>query len=394
MIYLLVFIVLVVLTVLEQVFDDPVSKRILLCVAGVLLALFAGFRYQTGGDWPVYTEIFAKTPVWSVLSHRLLTTDIEGIEPGFLALISLIKTCGGNVQTLFLLVACFDILLISISLPRYTRYPVMALLCYYGILYLNLEFIYIRQAMAVAICFFAFRYIVDKRFWRFAALVLAAALIQRVAIVMLLLYFVAGKRYSRTAYCIIIGLGCVIFLLHVPWFESLFSALTRWAGGAVAEKGAYYSQSAEMAVERGLSIGFFINLALFAVVMYFKQEIEEQKYGTIHLNVYVLSLAVYYYCYELVEVSNRTRLMFLISVIVVLPHLVTAFRDARIRALATGVVALYCFTFSMGIMLESPRAVAYNPYQSYLLFRNDNSRRSDGAKRLQQSNKAFKDDRK
>ena len=57
------------------------------------------------------------------------------------------------------------------------------------------------------------------------------------------------------------------------------------------------------------------------------------------------------------------------------------------------VIALYCFSFSRGIMLEYPEAAAYNPYQNYIEYK-IHPRPSSGQQRLEQSKKAFRQERK
>jgi hypothetical protein len=93
-----------------------------------------------------------------------------------------------------------------------------------------------------------------------------------------------------------------------------------------------------------------------------------------------------------VEVSNRTRLFFFISVIALLPMLLEVMPLFLERFAGMIVIMLYCFSFSRGIFLEQPQSVAYNPYQNYIEFK-INPRPSTGKQRLEQSNRFFKADR-
>ena len=147
------------------------------------------------------------------------------------------------------------------------------------------------------------------------------------------------------------------------------------------------------AVNRGISLGFVLNLALFAVLIFFKDKIDTLPFGTIMLNMFFGSLVLYYYCFELVEVSNRVRLFFLIGIIALLPMVLEVLPLFLERLAGLVVVALYCFSFSHGIFLESPQAAAYNPYQNYIEYK-INPRPSTGKQRLEQSKKAFRQERK
>ena len=127
--------------------------------------------------------------------------------------------------------------------------------------------------------------------------------------------------------------------------------------------------------------------------MFFKKKIDELPYGTIMLNMFAISLVLYYYCFELVEVSNRTRMFFLIGIIALLPMVLEVLPLFLERLAGLVVIALYCFSFARGIFLEYPQAAAYNPYQNYIEYK-IHPRPSTGKQRLEQSEKAFREERK
>jgi hypothetical protein len=252
--------------------------------------------------------------------------------------------------------------------------------------------IYIRQATAVALCFYALQYVQDKKFFRFMFFILLACTFHRVAAIMLPLYFVLDRRLPTWVYLAVIGGGALLMLEGVPWIRNIFLTIAGWLGEGYAEKAEFYTEHALFATSRRLSVGYFLNLALLAVFLLFHREVVRRPYGTVMLNMFALSLILYYYCFELVEVSNRMRMFFNIGIIVVLPmllELLPAFMD---RLMGLAVVALYCFSFSQGIFLEAPQAAAYNPYQNYIEYKL-HPRPSTGKQRLEQSKKAFRQER-
>ena len=62
-------------------------------------------------------------------------------------------------------------------------------------------------------------------------------------------------------------------------------------------------------------------------------------------------------------------------------------------AYANEKATIYCFSFSRGIFLEYPQAMAYNPYQNYIEYK-INPRPSTGKQRLEKSHHFFRNDRK
>lgn len=393
MFYLICFGILFLLAVLNLYVHDKLGNQVFSGIAALMLIGIAGLRYETGGDWDTYAELFGTFPTFSRLIGHPVELIRQPVEEGFTLLCALIKSMGGTVQHLFFVVSTINILLITSALQKYTKYPVLALLCYYGLLYFQLEMIYIRQATAVALCFFALQYIRPRKILPYMVFILLACTFHRVAVLMIPLYFLLDRKLPAWVYLVVVGIGAVMMLAGVPWIKSVFFTVAGWLGSNYADKAEYYAENALFAVNRGLSIGFILNLAMLAVVLLFKRKIEELPNGTIMLNMFALSLVLYYYCFELVEVSNRIRMFFLIGLIVLLPMVLEVLPIFLERLAGLVVVALYCFSFSRGIFLERPEAAAYNPYQNYIEYK-IHPRPSTGKQRLDQSKKAFHQERK
>ncbi len=393
MFYLIVFLILFVLAVLNVQMHDKLSSQLLSGIAALLLIAIAGLRYETGGDWEVYAQLFAEFPSFSRLSGNPSELLLQPVEEGFVLLCATIKALGGTVQHLFFVVAFINITLITCALLRYTKFPVVGLLCYFGILYFNLEMIYIRQATAVALCFFALQYIELRKILPYLLIILLACAFHRVAVLMLPLYFVLQTKIPSWVYIAVIAAGAILMAVGVPWIKTIFLTVAGWLGDNYADKAEMYTENAMFAVKRGISIGFVLNLVIFAVVICFKKKIDALPYGTIMLNMFALSLMLYYYGFELVEVSNRVRLFFLIGIIALLPMILEVLPLFLERLIGLLIIGLYCFAFSRVIFLEKPQAAAYNPYQNVIDY-TLHPRPSSGKQRLEQSNQFFKQDRK
>lgn len=393
MFYLICFIILLVLAVLNVQMHDKLSTQVLSGIASLMLIGIAGLRYETGGDWDAYTQMFANFPSFSRLIGHPIELTQQVVEEGFVLLNAFVKSLGGTVQHLFFIVTSINILLITSALHKYTKYPVVALMCYYGILYFNLEMIYIRQATAVAICFFALQFIKPRKIAPYMLMIVLACTFHRVAALMIPLYFLLDRRIATWVYVTVISVGAVLMLIGVPWIQTIFLTVAGWLGENYTEKAEMYVENAMFAVNRGVSIGFILNLLILVAVMIFKKRIDALPYGTIMLNMFALSLVLYYYCFELIEVSNRVRLFFFIGVIALLPMVLEVMPLFLERLAGLVVIALYCFSFSRFIFLEMPQAAAYNPYQNYIEYK-IHPRPSTGKQRLEQSKQFFKNERK
>lgn len=393
MFYLICFVILFVLAILNVQMHDRLSTQVLTGISALILIGIAGLRYETGGDWDAYTQMFANFPSFNRLIGHPIELTQQVVEEGFVLLNAFVKSLGGTVQHLFFIVTSINILLITSALHKYTKYPVVALMCYYGILYFNLEMIYIRQATAVAMCFFALQYIKPRKIAPYMLMIVLACTFHRVAALMIPLYFLLDRRIATWVYVTVISVGAVLMLIGVPWIQTIFLTVAGWLGENYTEKAEMYVENAMFAVNRGVSIGFILNLLILVAVMIFKKRIDALPYGTIMLNMFALSLVLYYYCFELIEVSNRVRLFFFIGVIALLPMVLEVMPLFLERLAGLAVIALYCFSFSRFIFLEMPQAAAYNPYQNYIEYK-IHPRPSTGKQRLEQSKQFFKNERK
>ena len=113
MFYLICFGILCVLAVLNVQMHDKFSTQILNGLAAIMLICIAGLRYETGGDWDAYTTLFADFPSFSRLIGRPAEFADIPVEEGFVLLCALVKSLGGTVQHLFLVVSLINITLIA-----------------------------------------------------------------------------------------------------------------------------------------------------------------------------------------------------------------------------------------------------------------------------------------
>lgn len=383
MIYALVFILLLLLSMLES----NVGKRckwLLQSVAYILLVMVAGTRYETGGDWQVYAHLFDRIMPLSVL----LSTGNSGaaeIEPAFVWLCAIVKQLGGNIQVVFFLITWLNISLLWIALRKYTRYVLLGMLAYYSLCYFALDMLYTRQSTSVLLAFLAVSY-TDRwqDIWKYALCIAAAALCHRMALIMVAVYPLFHFRISNLTIWILVGIGCALMLLGVKWLSPIYLSVSQWLGPEFYDKAEVYTSSHEFAVSRFVSVGFFLNLLLLALITWRRESLEALPHGSALVWMFVIGLMVYYFGYELIELSNRFRFYFMIALVALFPMLIQSFTLAPNRYLIGLAIVVYLFIFSRGIFLNQPEAVAYHPYQNYIVYKIA-EKRSSGAQRLEQS---------
>lgn len=144
------------------------------------LIVFAGFRYEVGCDWTGYLKN------WERMFGEDVTAASAMTEPAHWVIIAVLQELG--LSYTYLLVVASVIFFIGLNaLARRQPDPIAMLVLAFPILIINMPMSGIRQAEAIGIMCIAFNAFVDKRVFRYVALVLLATLFHRSAMVFLAL---------------------------------------------------------------------------------------------------------------------------------------------------------------------------------------------------------------
>ena len=159
----------------------------------LFLALLGAFRYRVGTDYVTYENIFNNI---STGGEELL------LEIGYYYLIELVSSMGGNAQMLFFLTFTLTTYLYYNSFRYYMKYinhksyMLIVLFIFLFLLYF-FSLTIVRQALAIAIFFYATRYIIEKKPIYYFILILVATTIHFSVFIMLPLYYIIMKKFSK-----------------------------------------------------------------------------------------------------------------------------------------------------------------------------------------------------
>lgn len=138
--------------------------------------MIAGLRYQTGYDWLVYENYF----------HAVEDSNYcyfgPPMEPLFWGLNVLVSLLGGDIQTLFFVVASFNGMILYIFCRRFAApFACVAAICFCWI-YLPLHMAALRQSIAVSLFLLAILTAHSRQFTKAAASAVAAVSFQVTAV--------------------------------------------------------------------------------------------------------------------------------------------------------------------------------------------------------------------
>ncbi len=222
-IYFIYLFILMYFAVQQIRFESKENFRRAFIAFSVILILFAGFRIETGADYTPYFRIFKYARTQPFLTEHIF----DGlVEPTFIWISQLSATLGINFIGVTITFATLAVLLKASTIYKFSPYPLLALLIYYITYYFFQEFGHIRQGVAVAICFFSFRYITERSLIKFLICIFIAYLFHRSALFFSLAYFIAPLKINTRWALIIILISIALIPLEIYRFFDVFTSLT------------------------------------------------------------------------------------------------------------------------------------------------------------------------
>ena len=182
----------------------------------IFLALFVGLSDMLGGyDRYIYGELFdnladqlkAGTPIISSDINQAYSTEFGYI--GFNWAIAHITS--NRYIFIFLYTICMYAIILH-SFRKYAKnYPLASILFMALVFYFS--FTYLRQMFAAAIIGLSIRYIIERKFLKYCAIILAAFSFHNSAIIFFPMYFIANRKYPKAhilllmSVCFVIGVS-------------------------------------------------------------------------------------------------------------------------------------------------------------------------------------------
>lgn len=201
----------------------------LLWAAGLLTALMIGFRYNVGGDWVAYQQMYE-----SVLYLRA-TAVIGMSDPGYMLLNWLAGVLGAEIW--FVNLVCG--LVFSWGLVRFANRqpnPWLAIAVAVPYLVIVVAMGYARQAVAIGIILAALSELHRSSLLRFALYVICAAAFHKSAVIVIPLVALAATRQRITNVAMLALTGVLLYYLFVA--EAVDQVMMNYVGAEYSSQGA------------------------------------------------------------------------------------------------------------------------------------------------------------
>lgn len=217
-IYLAIFLVIGIIYVATYDTEAARSKWLLFAIM-LFLGLFVGLSDMLGGyDRYIYGNLFDSMCDDVALGYPLIDTSLFNMYPsefGYDYINYLISFITHNRYIFILIYTLIIYALLFKSIAKYTvNYP-FAVLVFMG-LWFFFSFTYLRQVLAVATCWLAIEYAIQRKPLLFFAIVALAFTIHNSAVVFAPLYFVPVKKFSPWVVILVMAICLVVGLTSIP----------------------------------------------------------------------------------------------------------------------------------------------------------------------------------
>lgn len=245
--------------------------KLYVMLACAVLVLFAGLRYRVGNDYGNYIGSFDVT--WQEVWQHIITFR----EPGFEIIAYLSRFIYNDYVSMFFCMSLFTVALNVKTISKYTESAFISFLLYIFIGAWHGSFNGIRQYAAAAIIFAGHRFILHKKFWKYALVVLLASAFHLTALIMLPMYFVLSKKLTVKNIIMLVVIA-IAMRYSYEFFFGIMSAI----------KGNDQTQYAYMKE----SVTFFRILVAFAPIalaLLVRKDFFEDKENTFYFTMLLLN---------------------------------------------------------------------------------------------------------
>ena len=253
-IYIILFFIPIVLYFYYK--DNNKKSYKLFLIFFIVLALFVGLGDMLGGyDRYIYGELFDNLADQLRIGIPTTSSRLYFAYHSEFAYVGLNWVIAHFTRNRYIFIFLYTICMYAVILCNFRKYAKSYSLA--SVLFMAMvfffSFTYLRQMYAAAIIGLSIKYIIERKFLKFCAILLVAFSFHNSAIVFFPMYFIANKKYSKThilllmSVCFIIGVSGITSGLY-----NLFDDIS--TRGAHAD----YAVQGDARVAYILEAGFFL----------------------------------------------------------------------------------------------------------------------------------------
>lgn len=301
-------------------------SKVVLYFSSIGIILIQGLRATSvGNDIHVYLRGLGLANGMNFLSGDRL----YNFEIGFSLFTQLMARLGINEIQFLFLIAAMIIIPISVTIYKKSVSSSLSIIMYICLGFFTFSFSGIRQSIALAITFYSFKYIEERRFIKFLLLVVLATTFHKTAIIFLPAYFLYPIKIKGKHIMVIFILLALINLFKSRIY-SLIYYLYRGYSPIIEDTGAYTL--------------LFIMIAVYVSSFIFDKKKINKKSYIAYQNFLLMAIIVQVFA----SISNtimRAGFYYYIFIILLIPEIISKQENRYFRLIATMIAILISLAF-------------------------------------------------
>jgi transmembrane protein EpsG len=324
---------LAILIISRVAVKPTVQSVLVLALAYIPLSLVIGLREGIGRDYYSYVSDF----------NNINEYGLFYVEPGFYALNRMAWMLGFGPTGVFLTASSAGLILIWKRIADDSHDQFISFNALFGVGYVLFSLSAVRQALAMAILFYAIRYIWEGRFLRYVSFCLLGAMFHLSTVILIPFYFFLRFSYPGKLLWLVFAVSILALFapnLYVPAFSDLLSS------GFFGDYAAYSDRISAESAQFNSGVGVFAYALIVIVALLFSPSLNLQA----GLKARVLSNSIVFgFCGYIffAAVSDLSRLFNFFTIFGVLwhPALISSLRKESNKTIINSLLFILWVTF-------------------------------------------------
>jgi hypothetical protein len=333
-IYVTTIIILLIFSYIEISGIGSTKKRAMLFVVFLILVAQIGLRWETGTDWTPYRDHFEQEHTW----ETVLLNVLVGFELGYGIFVWIVHSLSENYTTFLLIHAIIFYILIFKSTNQLSIYPMLALLLFYAVMmgFTGSN----RQLLALAICLYSLKYVINEKLMPFLLCVFVAMLFHTSALFFAIYYFLNRDLKKQTIFAL---LAVSIALGFSSFPSSAFESMAGIFGETLRFKADFYLDDSNRGPDDLTAFGLGRRImVIFIGLFLYKPIIKRVPTFRIFVNGYLVGLVLYFmFAQSLLVLVSRGSLYFSVMEVFILASAPVVLKGVLSKRIALGALFLY-----------------------------------------------------
>lgn len=327
-----------------------IEKTISLLLLTALI-LISGFRDRIGWDYNSYVN-------WYLTGSR----DSE-FEFGFLAIMKIFRYLNLDYRCLFFFFSFFTYLFAYLAIRKYTKKSTLPLvLCFLVPVFFLYSFTYIRQYLSITIAFYAFSFLLDKKYFHYIFWMILGTSFHYSCAIPFLIFFLIYLYGDCIKYY-------HLYLLMLISFVFSRVGIIDWISLFLKDSHYFYYVSSKLAVKVPLLKLLAINMMGVLLIEYYERKGFKDSCHRYLLLTYVCSILFLNVFSESTELT-RIYIYFRIFEIILVAEIIYYVLTKRKFFLLGFLFCFYVFAYFRALKLDTENSLKeeykFIPYKSIL----------------------------